>query len=117
MIFSSLKLARTKNDVEKAKSLKGIVKTNTKNTWVQTPLLRKSPKNRLLERSGALLEALMAPLEPFLGLRGGHLGSILKHFEVNLRPQKAIGSQKRKSQKHQFYIDNLMIFASRGPRL
>ena len=117
MMFSSLKLARTKNDVEKAKSLKNIVKTNTKSTWVQTPLLRKSPKNRLLERSGPLLEALMAPLEPFLGLRGGHLGSIFMHVEVNLRPQKAIGSQKRKSQTHQFYVGNLIIFGSRGPWL
>ena len=117
MIFSCRKLAATKNDVDKAKVVKAMVKTNTKNTWVQTPLLRKRPKNRLLEPSGPLLEALMARLEPFLGPLGGHLGGILGHFEVNLKPRKAIGSQNRKSPKHQFYMSNLMIFRSRRPKL
>ena len=73
MIFSSLKLARTKNDVEKAKSLKSIVKTITKKGRTFFPYLRKSPKSRLLERSGPLLEALIARLEPFLSLLGGRL--------------------------------------------
>ena len=49
-------------------------KNHTKSAWVQTPVLRRIAKNRLLEPSWAALEALMAPLEPLLSLLGGRLG-------------------------------------------